>query len=156
LVEHTPNTNIDISKEKGTNMIRLILITLVLVTSNVYADSVDFLFGSYHVNGNQYDTLNETHNGIGLTIDAYSVGTFTNTQDHTSWYLLYNVWETDFQGLDVSLKAGGVTGYTPYDPAPMAYLIISKPIHKSFSVNFLLSVSDIGPVFAYGASFYYE
>jgi len=68
------------------------------------------------------DNFNETHNGIYLGIDNWSIGTFKNSGNVQSTFVTYNPKLYSIKSVKVNLVAGVADGYEGWDYAQGDYL----------------------------------
>ena len=70
--------------------------------------SVGTIYKSHHFNSDDY---NETHNGIYLNVEQWSLGTYENSGNVQSIFVTYNPNLYQSKSLEVNLVAGVADGY---------------------------------------------
>ena len=83
--------------------------------------SIGTIVKSHHF---KRDGYNETHNGIYLSIDRWSIGTYYNSGYEQSTFVTYNPQLYSSRSLDVNLVAGIADGYDDWEYAQNGYLPI--------------------------------
>ncbi len=83
--------------------------------------SIGTIYKSRHFRDENY---NETHNGIYLTVENWSVGTYENSGNAQSTFVTYNSNLYSRQRVDVNLVAGVADGYEGWEYAQNGYLPI--------------------------------
>jgi len=98
--------------------------------------SIGTILKSHHFARNGY---NETHNGIYLNIDRWSVGSYLNSGYEQSVFVTYNPRLYSNRSLDVNLVAGVANGYEGWDYAQNGYLPLFGVTAQYMYVKTMLS-----------------
>ena len=83
--------------------------------------AIGTILKSHHFADNDYD-YNETHNGIYLNIERWSIGSYLNSGYQQSVFVTYNPTLYTSRTLGVNLVAGIANGYQGWDQAQNGYL----------------------------------
>jgi len=83
--------------------------------------SLGTIYKSHHFKNDAY---NETHYGIYLNVEGWSLGTYRNSGDVQSNFVTYNPNLYRGSSLEVNLVAGAANGYEGWDYAQNGYLPI--------------------------------
>lgn len=81
--------------------------------------SIGTILQSHHFNDDGY---NETHDGIYLSVENWSLGTYRNSGDEKSVFVTYNPSLYQSRSLEVNLVAGVADGYEGWEFAQKGYL----------------------------------
>lgn len=81
--------------------------------------SIGTILKSHHFNNDDY---NETHNGIYLSVENWSLGTYRNSGDVQSVFVTYNPRLYRSRSLEINLVAGVADGYEDWEFAQKGYL----------------------------------
>jgi hypothetical protein len=81
--------------------------------------SIGTILKSHHFTSNDY---NETHDGIYLNVDNWSLGTYRNSGDVQSTFITYNPRLYRSRSLVINLIAGVADGYEGWELAQGEYL----------------------------------
>jgi len=81
--------------------------------------AIGTILKSHHFSSNDY---NETHNGIYLSVDRWTVGSYLNSGYRQSTFVTYNPTLYADRSLTVNLVAGVANGYDEWDYAQDGYL----------------------------------
>ena len=98
--------------------------------------SLGTIYKSHHFRDNDY---NETHNGIYLAIEDWSVGTYQNSSDVRSVFLTYNPNLYRGHSVEVDLVTGIADGYDDWDYAQNGILPIVGVSAKWMNLKAMLS-----------------
>ena len=98
--------------------------------------SLGTIYKSHHFRDNDY---NETHNGIYLAIENWSVGTYQNSSDERSVFLTYNPNLYRGHSVEVDLVTGIADGYDDWDYAQNGILPIVGVSAKWMNLKAMLS-----------------
>ena len=98
--------------------------------------SVGTILKSHHFRDNDY---NETHHGIYLHVDQWSVGTYLNSGDEQSVFVTYNPEIYSSKALAVNLVAGVADGYEGWNMAQDEYLPIVGVSANWMNIRTMLS-----------------
>jgi hypothetical protein len=83
--------------------------------------SIGTILRSHHFADNDYD-YNETHNGIYLNVERWSIGSYLNSGYEQSVFVTYNPTLYTGRTVGVNLVAGVANGYEGWDYAQNGYL----------------------------------
>ena len=83
--------------------------------------SIGTILKSHHFNDENY---NETHNGIYLNIEGWSIGTYRNSGNDQSDFITYSSNMYTHRQIEIDLVAGVADGYEGWDYAQGDYLPI--------------------------------
>ena len=98
--------------------------------------AIGTILNSHHFARNDY---NETHNGIYLSVDRWSIGSYLNSGYEQSVFVTYNPSLYASRTLDVNLVAGVANGYEGWDYAQNGYLPIVGVSAQYMYVKTMLS-----------------
>jgi len=98
--------------------------------------AIGTILKSHHFARNDY---NETHNGIYLNIDRWSIGSYQNSGYEQSVFVTYNPSLYASRTLDVNLVAGVANGYEGWDYSQNGYLPIIGVSAQYMYVKTMLS-----------------
>lgn len=98
--------------------------------------AIGTILKSHHFARNDY---NETHNGIYLNIDRWSVGSYLNSGYEQSVFVTYNPSLYASRSLDVNLVAGVANGYEGWEYSQNGYLPIVGVSAQYMYVKTMLS-----------------
>jgi hypothetical protein len=79
---------------------------------------------SHHFKKYDYHDYNDSHNGVYISINRWSTGTFTNSADVQSTFITYNPNVYKKKSFEVNLVAGVANGYDGWENAQGDYLPI--------------------------------
>ena len=79
---------------------------------------------SHHFKEYDYQDFNESHNGIYINIDNWSTGTYTNSTNKRSLFVMYNSNLYNNNILKVNLVSGLANGYDGWENAQGDYMPI--------------------------------
>jgi hypothetical protein len=77
------------------------------------------IYKSHHFRDNNY---NETHDGIYVSVEGWSLGTYQNSSNVKSVFVTYNPSLYRGKSLEVNLVTGVADGYEGWNYAPNGYL----------------------------------
>jgi hypothetical protein len=100
--------------------------------------SIGTILRSRHFDAKDY---NESHNGIYLSIDQWSIGTYKNSVDVQSTFVSYNseIYSTKSKSLKVGLLVGVANGYEAWSHAQGDYMPILGISALWMNINTILS-----------------
>ncbi len=98
--------------------------------------SLGTIYKSHHFDNGDY---NETHHGIYLSIEGWSLGTYENSGNAQSVFLTYNPNLYRRNSVEVDLVTGVADGYEGWDYARNGYLPILGVSAKWMSLKAMLS-----------------
>jgi hypothetical protein len=81
--------------------------------------SIGTILKSHHFNDQDY---NETHNGIYLSVDNWSLGTYLNSGNEQSVFVTYNPSLYRTRSVEINMVAGVADGYDGWEMAQGEYL----------------------------------
>ncbi len=102
----------------------------VLSSSKGVLENNDIAIGtilkSYHFDKDKYDyhDYNESHDGLYLTVNGWSAGTFINSADNRSVFITYNANLYRGSAISVDFVSGLANGYEGWENAQGDYLPI--------------------------------
>ena len=105
----------------------------LLETTKIYLGTI---YKSHHFNDNDY---NETHNGIYVSVERWSVGTYKNSSNVQSVFVTYNQNLYREKSLEVNLVTGVADGYEGWNYAQNGYLPILGVSAKWMNLKAMLS-----------------
>ena len=105
----------------------------LLETTKIYLGTI---YKSHHFNDDDY---NETHNGIYMSVEKWSVGTYENSSNVQSVFVTYNPNLYRGKSLEVNLVAGVADGYEGWNYAQNGYLPILGVSAKWMNLKAMLS-----------------
>jgi len=105
----------------------------LLETTKIYLGTI---YKSHHFNGDDY---NETHNGIYMSVERWSVGTYENSSNVQSVFVTYNRNLYREKSLEVNLVTGVADGYEGWNYAQNGYLPILGVSAKWMNLKAMLS-----------------
>jgi len=94
------------------------------------------IYKSHHFNNDDY---NETHNGIYLSVEGWSLGTYENSGNVQSVFVTYNPNLYRSNSLEVNLVTGVVDGYEGWDYAQNGYLPVLGVSARWMNLKAMLS-----------------
>ncbi len=88
--------------------------------------AIGTILRSHHFDKDKYDyhDYNESHNGVYLSINRWSMGSFTNSADKQSVFMTYNLELYQNQTFTVDMVTGVANGYEGWENAQGDYLPI--------------------------------
>ena len=98
--------------------------------------SLGTIYKSHHFNDDGY---NETHNGIYLSVEGWSVGTYENSGNVDSVFVTYNPTLYRGNSVEVNLVTGVADGYEGWDYAKNGYLPILGVSARWLNLKAMLS-----------------
>ena len=114
----------------------------ILTNKKGYLEKTKIAMGTI-LKSHHFDTedYNESHNGIYLSIDKWSIGTYKNSIDVQSTFVSYNpkIFSTKSKSLKVGLVVGVADGYEAYSHAQGDYMPILGVSALWMSINTILS-----------------
>jgi hypothetical protein len=96
------------------------------------------IYKSHHFDDGDYD-YNETHNGIYVSVERWSVGTYENSGNVQSSFVTYNPRLYHNNSLEVNLVTGVADGYEGWDYNQNGYLPILGVSAKWMNIKAMLS-----------------
>lgn len=94
------------------------------------------IYKSHHFNSDDY---NETHSGIYMSVEGWSVGTYENSGNVQSVFVTYNPNLYRGNSLEVNLVTGVADGYDGWDYAQNGYLPVLGVSARWMSLKAILS-----------------
>lgn len=94
------------------------------------------IYKSHHFNGDDY---NETHNGIYVNVEGWSLGTYENSGNVQSVFVTYNPNLYRGNAVEVNLVTGVADGYEGSEYAQNGYLPILGVSAKWMNIKAMLS-----------------
>ena len=94
------------------------------------------IYKSHHFNSDDY---NETHNGVYLSVEGWSLGTYENSGNVRSVFVTYNPNLYRGNSLEVNLVTGVVDGYEGWDYAQNGYLPVLGVSARWMNLKAILS-----------------
>ena len=107
----------------------------LLETTKIFLGTI---YKSHHFNEEDYN-YNETHNGIYVSVEGWSVGTYENSSNVQSTFVTYNPNLYRGKSLEVNLVTGVADGYEGWDYAQNGYLPILGVSAKWMNLKAMLS-----------------
>ena len=107
----------------------------LLETQKIFLGTI---YKSHHFNDDDYN-YNETHNGIYVSVEKWSVGTYENSSNVQSTFVTYNPNLYRGKSLEVNLVTGVADGYEGWDYAQNGYLPIVGVSAKWMNLKAMLS-----------------
>jgi hypothetical protein len=100
--------------------------------------AIGTILKSHHFDTEDY---NDTHNGIYLSVDKWSIGTYTNSIDVQSTFVSYNpeLYSTRSKSLKVGLVLGVANGYEGWSNAQGDYMPLLGVSALWMNINTILS-----------------
>ncbi|MCP4768810.1 MAG: hypothetical protein GY875_21425 [Gammaproteobacteria bacterium] len=98
--------------------------------------SLGTIYKSHHFNNDDY---NETHNGIYVSVEGWSVGTYENSGNVQSVFVTYNPNLYRGNSVEINLVTGVADGYEGWDYAQNGYLPILGVSAKWMNLKAMLS-----------------
>ena len=86
--------------------------------------AIGAIFRSYHFSKYDYHDYNETHNGVYISLNKWSAGTYQNSADDQSVFVTYNPNLYKQESFKVNLVAGVANGYEGWEYADGDYLVL--------------------------------
>jgi hypothetical protein len=96
------------------------------------------IYKSHHFDDGDYD-YNETHNGIYVNVERWSVGTYENSGNVQSTFVTYNPHLYRNSSLEINLVTGVADGYEGWDYNKNGYLPIVGVSAKWMNIKAMLS-----------------
>ena len=106
--------------------------------------TIGSIYKSHHFKDDDY---NETHNGIYVNVEGWSLGTYKNSSNAQSVFVTYNPNLYQNNSLEVNLVTGVANGYEGWDYAPNGYLPVLGVSARWMNLKAMLSPN----VVAFGA-----
>ena len=100
------------------------------------------IYKSHHFNDDDYN-YNETHNGIYVSVEGWSVGTYENSGYDQSVFVSYNPNLYRGNSLEVNMVAGVADGYEDWKYSRNGYLPIVGVSAKWMNLRAMLSPNVI-------------
>ena len=94
------------------------------------------IYKSHHFNSDDY---NETHNGIYMSVEGWSLGTYENSSNAQSVFVTYNPNIYRGNSLEVNLVTGVVDGYEDWRYAQNGYLPVLGVSARWMNLKAMLS-----------------
>ena len=112
--------------------------TGLLETTKIYLGTI---YKSHHFTEEEDYDYNETHNGIYVSVEGWSVGTYENSGNVQSTFVTYNPNLYRGNSVEVNLVAGVADGYEGWDYTRDGYLPIVGVSAKWMNMKAMLSPS---------------
>ena len=112
--------------------------TGLLETTKIYLGTI---YKSHHFTEEEDYDYNETHNGIYVSVEGWSVGTYENSGNVQSTFITYNPNLYRGYSVEVNLVAGVADGYEGCDYTRDGYLPIVGVSAKWMNMKTMLSPS---------------